>query len=265
MPRRLSSGFFLGDTAFLSDPKFRALSRRLPDPDDFNSAVGAYWIALASARRNGRPELDTKRETDSRFIGDLEAVGLLTEAGFAVGPFEEWKPKAPQQAVAGAARAAGATRTPLGTYASALDAGTLPTSGVQPSTSPPIQVPLPTSEGESVREGVDDDDPLDVYWRVTGTYPSGAAKDWLTKLANEFGGRETGNAVAAEFVTGERGTVLKRAQNRLRFEKDKRERKAQEKAEAREVERRASIEVTPEMAAEKRRIMAELVGTVKSI
>lgn len=107
----------------------------------------------------------------------------------------------------------------------------------------------------------DDDDPLDVYWRLSGTFPSGAAKDWLTKLGNEFGGKATGNALALEFTTGERGTVLKRTQNRLRFEKDKHERKAVAKAEEREAERIAKSEVTPEQAAEQRRILGEWLGS----
>jgi len=87
--------FFLGDAAFLSDSKFRALARRLPDPDDFNSAVGAFFIALAHARRNGVPEVDASEETQSRFIADLIAVGLLTEQGFTPGPFRAWAPSRP--------------------------------------------------------------------------------------------------------------------------------------------------------------------------
>jgi len=256
--------FFLGDTAFLSDPKFRALARRLPDSDDFNSAVGAYWLALAAARRTGKPELDAKAETDSRFIDDLVAVGLMTVTGFPPDPFNDWAPTSPQ-VQAGKARAASAARSAAGTY---LSSGTSALDKLDGLVQPPIpSLPIysPPTEEESPREETNDDDPLDVYWRLTGSFPSGAAKDWLTKLANEFGGRETGNALALEYTTGERGTILKRTQNRLRFEKDKAERKVAAKAEAKEAERRASIEVTPEMAAEKRRIMAELVGTVKSI
>lgn len=90
--RRQSVAFFLGDVGFLSDPKFRALARRLTDPDDFNSAVGAFFIALAAARRNGLPEIDVATETDSRFVPDLVAVGLLTEHGFPEKAFGAWKP-----------------------------------------------------------------------------------------------------------------------------------------------------------------------------
>jgi len=84
--------FFLGDANFLSDPKFRALARRLSDVNDFNSAVGAYWIALAAARRNGLPTISVVAETESRFVDDLEAVGLLTAEGFPVTAFRDWAP-----------------------------------------------------------------------------------------------------------------------------------------------------------------------------
>jgi len=123
--RRTGAAFFLGDTAFLSDARFRKLLRRLPDPDDFNSAVGAWFIALAAARRNGRPELDVETETGSRFLDDLRAVGLLTEAGFRPEPFEAWKPMTPQQVAAGKARAASGSRGEDGKFllagTSALD------------------------------------------------------------------------------------------------------------------------------------------------
>ncbi len=108
--RRTGAAFFLGDAAFLSDARFRKLARRLPEPDEFNAAVGAWFIALAAARRNGKPELDVEAETGSRFLDDLRAVGLLTDTGFRPEPFEAWAPKAPQQSIAGQARAASAER-----------------------------------------------------------------------------------------------------------------------------------------------------------
>jgi hypothetical protein len=168
MPRRTASAFFLGDTAFLSDPKFRALARRLPDPDAFNSAVGAYWIALAAARRNGSPILDAPTETDSKYIVDLEAVGLLTSSGFRPDPFEEWKPLSPQQVQAGKARAAAAKRTPLGTFSSDTSALDTLDQRVQPSTPLPSNQ-ISTTEGESLREGGEWDE------------PEGEALTWLVK------------------------------------------------------------------------------------
>lgn len=94
--RRQPVAFFLGDAAFLSDSKFRQLARRLHDPDEFNSAVGAYWIALAAARRNGLPSLDLSMETQSRFLPDLIAVGLLVVDGFPDKAFREWAPSRPK-------------------------------------------------------------------------------------------------------------------------------------------------------------------------
>lgn len=90
--RRQSVAFFLGDVGFLSDPKFRALARRLTNPDDFNSAVGAWFIALAAARRNGLPNIDVASETESRFVDDLRAVKLLDDVGFPEKAFRGWAP-----------------------------------------------------------------------------------------------------------------------------------------------------------------------------
>ena len=146
--RRQAIAFFLGDAAFLSDPKFRALARRLPHPDDFNSAVGAWFIALAAARRNGRPELDVMAETDSRFIDDLRQVGLLADSGFPIRAWEAWDAITPQQAAAGRVRADMAERDLRGRFTSAASvssdtqrAGALDTAGPAPPAfpSPPLR------------------------------------------------------------------------------------------------------------------------------
>jgi len=116
MTRRQPVAFFLGDVSFLADPKFRALQRRLPDPDDFNSAVGAFFIALAAARRNGDAHVDAAEETGSRFIPDLQAVGLLNGQGFHVEPFDAWAPKPAVQQAGGLARAGSAARDDRGHF-----------------------------------------------------------------------------------------------------------------------------------------------------
>lgn len=95
--RRQAVAFCLIDSAFPSDAKFRKLARRLPAPDDFNSAVGAYFIALAAARRNGLPALDLEAETESSFIGVLVEVGLLTPDGFPEAAFRAWAPARPKR------------------------------------------------------------------------------------------------------------------------------------------------------------------------
>ena len=154
--RRQPVAFFLGDAAFLSDSKFRALVRRLPDPDDFNSAVGAFFIALAYARRNGTPDIDTEAETGLRFLPDLIAVGLLTDTGFPPDPFKSWAPTSPQQ-VAGMARAQSAERDPTGRFAPS-DAGQdnqrAGDAGQAGPASPPLySIPFNSRE-DSLREAV---------------------------------------------------------------------------------------------------------------
>jgi len=229
MPRRVTTAFFLGDVAFLSDPKFRALARRLPDVDDFNSAVGAYWIALASARRNGSATIDVSLETGSRFIADLEAVGLLQASGFKTVTFDAWAPQTPQ-VIAGKARAESAQRDDKGLFRKSSESSALDTLGelVQPSLPLPSSSPSlsasSTVEGESLREG-DPDDPLDVYWNLTGNFPSGNAARWLTEMSNEFGPLVTGNALALEWSSGPRDHVLNRTKSRLMADRHKAEQK----------------------------------------
>lgn len=95
--RRQPVAFALIDAAFLADSKFRGLRRRLPEPRDFNSAVGAWLIVLTSARRNGLPEVDAAEEAeDTTFLLDLVAVGLLVETGIPEKPFRAWAPARPK-------------------------------------------------------------------------------------------------------------------------------------------------------------------------
>jgi hypothetical protein len=142
--------FFLGDAAFLADPKFRALSRRLPDADDFNSAVGAYFIALAQSRRNGSPRIDVAEETQSRFVDDLRAVRLIDDEGFPTDPWRAWEAMSPQQAAAGRARAEQAARDGKGRFVPATSdaSGTsaLETLDQRVQPSPPLpSTPLPVA------------------------------------------------------------------------------------------------------------------------
>lgn len=155
--RKTGAPFFLGDTAFLSDGRFRALARRLPDPDDFNSAVGAWFIALAAARRNGKPDLDVDAETESKFTADLRAVGLLEEGGFRPDPFHAWAPMRPQQALAGQARASSGKRDSGGRFVPSNE----PTALVPLDQRYPASLPFPSSQrnGEESLRG--EPEPLD--------------------------------------------------------------------------------------------------------
>lgn len=95
--RRQPVAFALIDAAFLADPKFRKLRRRLPDPQQFNSAVGAWLITLTAARRNGLPEIDAVDEAeDPTYLADLLAVGLLSDTGIPEKPFRAWAPARPR-------------------------------------------------------------------------------------------------------------------------------------------------------------------------
>ena len=63
------------------------------------------------------------------------------------------------------------------------------------------------------------DDALDTYYRLTLRYPSGRTKAWITELANEFGHRETGMAIASEYkASDDLRTILSRVDGRLRSE-----------------------------------------------
>lgn len=182
--RRQSVAFFLGDVGFLSDPKFRALARRLPDPDDFNSAVGAFFIALAAARRNGLPEIDVDTETDSRFVADLRAVGLLAGAGFPEKAFKGWAP----------------SRRPRPSEAASSDAevrrdAPSVSNGDENAGSAVSSTPLPSTPIESVEGGAGGDPPLtqvvdyieDRSGRPWHSRPGSKVWDTLTADIADFG------------------------------------------------------------------------------
>jgi hypothetical protein len=207
--------FFLVDVAFPANAKFRALARRLPSDDDFNSAVGAFFVALAAARRNGRPEIDALEETGSKYVPDLVAVGLLCETGFNGGPFKSWAAMAPQQVAAGRARAASAERTSAGTFTSALapldNAGT-----VSPALPSP---PLPSSGSSSSENvaGARAKDPVgDALFGAYGGNPSVAVLQWGDRLAAQYGADPVAQAIGVALEEG-RDRLLSRAEGALKM------------------------------------------------
>ena len=139
--RRKSSTFFLFDVAFLANAHWRKLAKRLPDPDDFNSAVGAYIVALAAARGNGLPDLDVVAETESRFVADLIEVGLLTPTGFPQKPWSEYAPARPSYP--------SDERAPSAPSAPSAPAPSAPSAPSAPHHSVP-SIPLPSSNREDV-------------------------------------------------------------------------------------------------------------------
>ena len=211
--RRQAVAFFLGDAAFMADSKFLRLARRLPDDDDFNSAVGAFFRALAAARRNGKPNLDAQAETGSRFIPDLVAVGLLCETGFNGGPFKEWAPTAPQ-AVAGAARAASAERTAAGAFASAASA--LDSAGKLDQPSPPL-TSVPLSPVASLVACAREDDPVgEALFGAYGGNPSTAVLQWGDRIAEQYGREEAAKAIGVALLDG-RDKLMSRAEGTLKM------------------------------------------------
>jgi len=264
--RRRAIAFFLGDAAFLSDPKFRALARRLSDPDEFNSAVGAFWIALAASRRNGDHRMDVMLETDSRFVPDLLAVGLVDGGGFPVDSWIEWDAVSPQQAAAGRARVRDARRDERGRLLSTGPSATsalasLDTDGPAP---PAFPSPPLLSSTSSVEGGMGGEtaDILDDWYRLTNRYPTGRTAEWLTELANEFGHDLVGRALADEYaLDASLRTVISRTDGRLRHDARQAElERARPKPRKRESEEeRASVE------AERRALLTEWASQVKDV
>lgn len=217
MSRRQSVAFCLLDVGFLSDPKFRRLARRLPDPDDFNSAIGAYFVALAASRRNGDPKIDAKAETDSSHVDALIEVGLLEEDGFPQKAWNSWDAMGPQRA-AGLARSEKAARNEAGRFTSESSglesAGSAGSAGPAFPSPPLLSTPVRTEEGAV---GEKQPDTWELYCGLTGTSrPSPNVVQWLTKLEDRYGAGPMVDAMTAEWGDGqERRTFLSRVEHRL--------------------------------------------------
>lgn len=240
--RRQSVAFFLGDVGFLSDPKFRKLARRLTDPDDFNSAVGAWFIALAAARRNGLPDVDVEGETDSRFVGDLRAVGLLTEGGFPEKAFVGWAPsRAPRPSESKGRTAPNASK------------GDENANSAAPST-PLLSTPIDSKKVEEPARG--DFDALDVYHELTMFRPWGAwSGDEIKAAIRDYGNPTVEAALRAEHARDlTRDSLWKRTKTRLAKDADR----LREEAKAQPRPAKAKVD-TEASYAENRRVQAELM------
>lgn len=184
--RRQPVAFFLGDASFPADAKFRHLARLLPDADAFNSAVGAYFVALAAARRNGEPVLDLEAETGSSYLPDLITVGLLVPDGFPVKAFREWAPSRPKRPSESAVSSVSNVSSGVERVESAVS--------VAPS--PPLpSIPLNSSPLEGGAGG--SGDPADIYWTLTGRYPSGRPLRWLDDLTATYSAEAVIRALGA--------------------------------------------------------------------
>lgn len=88
-----------------------------------------------------------------------------------------------------------------------------------------------STENGSNRAGANDgDDPLDVYWQLTGRYPSAKAKGWIESLVETFGPKNVGDAIATAYVTNPR-TFLGLADDLLKRAATKAEQAERKRAE----------------------------------
>lgn len=181
--RRQPVAFALVDAAFLADTKFRKLRRRLSEPRDFNSAVGAWLIVLTAARRNGLPDVDAADEAeDDTFLPDLIAVGLLTPTGIPDKPYRAWAPSRPKfPSDANAPDAPSATDAPTGSLPREYSLEAAPSAPVVPfpppdSPSTPFPSPLIPSLKEAGGSGGEEEDDgrvdLEAFLLVTRRAPS---------------------------------------------------------------------------------------------
>lgn len=242
--RRQPVAFMLIDAAFMADSKWRALGRRLPDPKEFNSALGAWIRVLAAARRNGLADVDAFEEADDgTFLPDLIAVGLLTVAGIPEKPFRAWAPARPKYPSDAAPSVTNVTNTPPDSVSTPF---------------PSHLIVSPTEEG------------------VRGEEPEGDAVTWLAKhgcwvrpgngyhqnlirLVEEHGGEAVigmfDRLARAGVHNGDTKGFIFQASDLLNPRVDMKAIEAEERAEARE-KARSNRKVDP-MLAEYRKVIQE--------
>lgn len=233
--RRQSVAFFLGDVGFLSDPKFRKLARRLTDPDEFNSAVGAFWIALAAARRNGLPTIDVASETDSRFIPDLVAVGLLTDDGFPEKAYVAWAPSRPPRP--------NELRPPVTNVTSGDEMDEKDKSDAP---SPPLTSLHITSE-ETVERARDEIDPLLTWMGLTVSFrPSDKVRQWIDELTDRWGAVPVDTAIRQAWQEStEHRSLISRAEGWLILNERDAERRELAEERVRNAKKREPVPVQP--------------------
>jgi hypothetical protein len=92
-----------------------------------------------------------------------------------------------------------------------------------------------------------DDDHLDAWYRLTGSWPTKKVLPWLNELADAHGSAAVCEALAGEWtVSSDRSTLLSRTQDRLRRDAHEAEKAAEARRKREEAEERARIEAMPE-------------------
>lgn len=92
-----------------------------------------------------------------------------------------------------------------------------------------------------------DDDHLDAYYRLTGSWPSRKVTPWLNEMADAHGAAAVSAALAAEITSDEdRRTLLSRTEARLQRLQHEQNRAAERRAAERAAQERRQIEQMPE-------------------
>ena len=117
--------------------------------------------------------------------------------------------------------------------------------GAEPATPPPdpprSSTDPPPTNGHSA-----DDDHLDAWYRLTGSWPTPKVLPWLNELAEAHGPPAVCRALAAECLANpERSTLLSRTQDRLRRSAHEAAKAAEIRRRREEAEEQARIEAMP--------------------
>lgn len=104
----------------------------------------------------------------------------------------------------------------------------------------------------------DDEDPADIYWRLTGKYPNEKVLPWIDQLINQYGARAVTTALVTAHIEDKATmTLLGRTQDRLRAEARQLDRKELAEEKARLAEKRAQPRQLEQWQIEYRKALEE--------
>ena len=226
------------------------LEREFPEVWRDATLRGDYVLLLAIAERAWPASPEVPRLAKPRSVKKLAQVGLILLED----PFNyrcrgmDKDREARRQHAAEAARKRYADRDAPGTAPSTASASRREL----PSQAEPNQE-KPSQADASERDIVDD------YYRLTNRFPNATVKEWLERLANEFGHDAATRKLAAEFVKNSSSrTLLGRVENELKSDRHEAGKRAAA-AEKDALERWAKEhQLTPEQAAENKRRLDEI-------
>ena len=120
------------------------------------------------------------------------------------------------------------------------------------------------AKDEQSRAEQDEDDVLDSYYRLTGSFPGKNVEPWLVDLARTYGSRDVCAALGAAWIEQpDRATLLGRAQTSLKLDEHRRRKAADVARREREEREKAKIEEMPpeQRAANMERLRQMLAGS----